>query len=384
MKLVIAEKPSVAQSIAAVLGAKQSNSGYLSGNGYLVSWCFDHLAELSDASAYNADYAKWNMKDLPIIPVNFRFTIAPDKREQFDVLRELMRSEDTAEVINACDAGREGELIFRTAYCLAGCTKPIKRLWISSMEDSAIRDGFQNLRPGRDYDGLHQSALCRARADWLVGINATRYFSLLYGRTLNIGRVMSPTLALLVQREAEIAAFVPEPFYTVQLDCGFTAATERMKDRSAADAVVISCENKATVQTVDRKEKSEKAPALYDLTTLQRDANRDLGYTAQQTLDYLQALYEKKLCTYPRTDSRYLTDDMEKSVPDYVAAAAAVLNTDAPTAIHAAQVCNSKKVSDHHAVIPTLSAGRADLDALPLGEREILKLAARGLLRAVT
>ena len=383
-KLVIAEKPSVAQSIAAVLGARQRNNGYLSGNEFMISWCFGHLAELSDASAYNADYAKWNMKDLPIIPLNFRFTIAPDKREQFDVLRGLMRSEDTTEVINACDAGREGELIFRTAYCLAGCTKPIKRLWISSMEDSAIREGFQNLRPGRDYDGLHQSALCRARADWLVGINATRYFSLLYGRTLNIGRVMSPTLALLVQREAEIAAFVPEPFYTVQLDCSFTAATERMKDRSAADAVVIACEKKATVQTVECKEKSEKAPALYDLTSLQRDANRTLGYTAQQTLDYLQALYEKKLCTYPRTDSRYLTDDMDASVPDYVAAAAAVLNTDAPTAIHAAQVCNSKKVSDHHAVIPTLSAGRADLDALPLGEREILKLAARGLLRAVS
>ena len=324
------------------------------------------------------------MKDLPIIPQNFRFTIAPDKREQFDVLRELMRSEDTAEVINACDAGREGELIFRTAYCLAGCTKPIKRLWISSMEDAAIREGFQNLRPGRDYDGLHQSALCRARADWLVGINATRYFSLIYGRTLNIGRVMSPTLALLVQREAEIAAFVPEPFYTVQLDCGFTAATERMKDRSAADAVVIACENKAIVQTVERKEKSEKAPALYDLTTLQRDANRTLGYTAQQTLDYLQALYEKKLCTYPRTDSRYLTDDMEASVPDYVAAAAKLCGLAAPGEINARQVCNSKKVSDHHAVIPTLSAGSADLDALPLGEREILKLAARGLLRAVS
>lgn len=383
-KLVIAEKPSVAQSIAAVLGAKQRNSGYLSGNGYIVSWCFGHLAELSDASAYNADYAKWSMKDLPIIPANFRFTIAPDKQEQFDVLRNLMRSEDCAEVINACDAGREGELIFRTAYCLAGCTKPIKRLWISSMEDAAIREGFQNLRPGRDYDGLHQSALCRARADWLVGINATRYFSLLYGRTLNIGRVMSPTLALLVQREAEIAAFVPEPFYTVQLDCGFTAATERMKDRSAADAVVIACENKATVQTVERKEKSEKPPALYDLTTLQRDANRTLGYTAQQTLDYLQALYEKKLCTYPRTDSRYLTDDMEKSVPEYVTAAATICGMDAPTTILAAQVCNSKKVSDHHAVIPTLSAGNADLDALPLGEREILKLAARGLLRAVS
>ena len=383
-KLVIAEKPSVAQSIAAVLDAKQRNNGYLSGNGYMVSWCFGHLAELSDASAYNADYAKWNMKDLPIIPANFRFTIAPDKREQFDVLRELMRSEDTTEVINACDAGREGELIFRTAYCLAGCTKPIKRLWISSMEDAAIRKGFQNMRPGADFDGLHQSALCRARADWLVGINATRYFSLLYGRTLNIGRVMSPTLALLVQREAEIAAFVPEPFYTVQLDCGFTAATERMKDRSAADAVVIACENKATVQTVERKEKSEKAPALYDLTTLQRDANRTLGYTAQQTLDYLQALYEKKLCTYPRTDSRYLTDDMAIGVPAYVAAAAVICRTVEPVEINAAQVCNSKKVSDHHAVIPTLSAGSADLDALPLGEREVLKLAARGLLRAVS
>jgi DNA topoisomerase-3 len=383
-RLVIAEKPSVAQSIAAVIGAKQRHDGYLSGSGYIVSWCFGHLAELSDASAYNADYAKWRMEDLPILPVSFRFSIAPDKRKQFDVLRELLRSPDTSEVINACDAGREGELIFRTVYCLAGCTKPMKRLWISSMEDAAIRDGFQGLRPGRDYDGLHQSALCRARADWLVGINATRYFSLLYGRTLNIGRVMSPTLALLVQREAEIAAFVPEPFYTVQLDCGFTAATERMKDRKDADAVLIACENKATVQTVERKEKSEKPPTLYDLTTLQRDANRVLGYTAQQTLDYLQALYEKKLCTYPRTDSRYLTDDMASSVPAYVAAAAALCGVDAPVEINAAQVCNSKKVSDHHAIIPTVSAGSADLDALPLGEREVLKLTARGLLKSVS
>ncbi len=383
-RLVIAEKPSVAQSIAAVLGAETRKSGYLEGGGYLISWCFGHLAELSDASAYNADYAKWNMKDLPIIPENFRFTIAPDKREQFDVMRELMRSEDTTEVINACDAGREGELIFRTAYHLAGCTKPIKRLWISSMEDGAIRKGFQNLRSGRDYDGLYQSALCRARADWLVGINATRYFSLLYGRTLNIGRVMSPTLALLVQREAEISVFVPEPFYTIQLNCGFTASSEKVADKSKAEGVANSCADTATVQTVERKEKSEKAPALYDLTTLQRDANRTLGYTAQQTLDYLQALYEKKLCTYPRTDSRYLTDDMASSVPDYVAAAANPCGMVVPGEINAQQVCNSKKVSDHHAVIPTVSAGSADLDALPLGEREILKLAARGLLRAVS
>ena len=380
-KLVIAEKPSVAQSIAAVIGAKQKHDGYLTGGGYTVSWCLGHLAELSGASAYNADYAKWNRKDLPIIPENYRFTVAPDKRKQFDVLRELLRSPEISEVINACDAGREGELIFRTVYYLAGCTKPMKRLWISSMEDAAIHEGFQNLRPGRDYDGLHQSALCRARADWLVGINATRYFSLLYGRTLNIGRVMSPTLALLVQREAEISAFVPEPFYTVQLDCGFTATTERMKDRSAADAILSNCGKTATVISIERKEKTEKAPALYDLTTLQRDANRILGYTAQQTLDYLQALYEKKLCTYPRTDSRYLTDDMAPSVPAYVAAAAAICGLTVPETILAKQICDSKKVSDHHAVIPTVSDGNADL---ALGEREIMKLAALCLLRAVS
>ena len=380
-KLVIAEKPSVAQSIAAVIGAKQKHDGYLTGGGYTVSWCLGHLAELSDASVYNADYAKWNRKDLPIIPENYRFTVAPEKRKQFDVLRELLRSPEISEVVNACDAGREGELIFRTVYYMAGCTKPMKRLWISSMEDAAIREGFQNLRPGQDYDGLHQSALCRARADWLVGINATRYFSLLYGRTLNIGRVMSPTLALLVQREAEISAFVPEPFYTVQLDCGFPAATERMTDKSAADAILSNCGKTATVISIERKEKTEKAPALYDLTTLQRDANRILGYTAQQILDYLQALYEKKLCTYPRTDSRYLTDDMALSVPDYVAAAAAICGLTAPETILARQICDSKKVSDHHAVIPTVSDGNADL---ALGEREILKLAARGLLRAVS
>ena len=314
MRLVIAEKPSVAQSIAAVLGAKSRHDGYLEGGGYIVSWCFGHLAELADAAVYNADDAKWTLAALPIIPTSFRFIVRSEKQKQFDILRELMRREDVAEVVNACDAGREGELIFRTVYCLAGCSKPILRLWISSMEDDAIRSGFQQLKSGRDYDGLHQSALCRAKADWLVGINATRYFSLTYGRTLNIGRVMSPTLALLVQREAEISAFAAEPFYTVQLDCGFPATTGRMKDRKDADAIANACKGKAvTVKSVERKEKSEKAPALYDLTSLQRDANRILGYTSQQTLDYLQALYEKKLCTYPRTDSRFLTDDMAVS-----------------------------------------------------------------------
>ena len=384
MRLVIAEKPSVAQSIAAVLGAKSRHDGYLEGSGYIVSWCFGHLAELADAAVYNADDAKWTLAALPIIPTSFRFIVRSEKQKQFDILRELMRREDVAEVVNACDAGREGELIFRTVYCLAGCSKPILRLWISSMEDDAIRSGFQQLKSGREYDGLHQSALCRAKADWLVGINATRYFSLTYGRTLNIGRVMSPTLALLVQREADISAFVAEPFYTVQLDCGFPAATDRMKDRKDADAIANACKGKTvTVKSVERKEKSEKAPALYDLTSLQRDANRVLGYTSQQTLDYLQALYEKKLCTYPRTDSRYLTDDMEGSVPGLVAAAAAVCGMEKPPTICAKQVCSSKKVTDHHAIVPTISAEKVDMASLPLGEREVLKLAARGLLRAV-
>ena len=385
MRLVIAEKPSVAQSIAAVLNVKKRHDGYLEGGGYLVSWCFGHLAELADAASYNADYAKWTMKDLPIVPLNYRFTIRGDKQKQFDILRELLRREDVTEVVNACDAGREGELIFRTVYCLAGCSKPILRLWISSMEDDAIHAGFKQLKSGRSYDGLHQSALCRAKADWLVGINATRFFSLIYGRTLNIGRVMSPTLALLVQREADISAFVPEPFYTVQLDCGFIAATDRMKDRKDADSIANACKGKiATVKSVERKEKAEKAPALYDLTALQRDANRILGYTAQQTLDYLQALYEKKLCTYPRTDSRFLTEDMEHSVPALAAVAAAVCGAELPAAILTKQVCSNKKVTDHHAIVPTVSAGKTDLMTLPLGEREVLKLAAKGLLRAVS
>lgn len=385
MRLVIAEKPSVAQSIASVLGAKKRYDGYLEGNGYLVSWCFGHLAELADASAYNADYAKWTMKDLPIVPKSYRFTIRTDKRKQFDVLCALLRREDVSDVVNACDAGREGELIFRTVYCLAGCTKPILRLWISSMEDDAICAGFQQLRPGRDYDGLYQSALCRAKADWLIGINATRFFSLTYGRTLNIGRVMSPTLALLVQREADISAFVPEAFYTVQLDCGFISTTDRVKDRKDAEAIANACKGKtATLKSVECKEKSEKAPALYDLTSLQRDANRILGYTAQQTLDYLQALYEKKLCTYPRTDSRFLTEDMEHSISGLASSAAAVCGVALPTTIYAKQVCNNKKVTDHHAIVPTVSAGKADLMSLPMGEREILKLVAKGLLRGIS
>ena len=327
MKLVIAEKPSVAQSLAAVIGAATCKDGYLEGNGWYVSWCLGHLAGLADADTYNPDYAKWRYDDLPILPEHWHFTITKGKREQFDVLRTLLRQEDVTEVINACDAGREGELIFRTVYCMAGCTKPMKRLWISSMEDSAIREGFANLRPGADYDGLHQAALCRAKADWLVGINATRLFSVLYHRTLNIGRVMSPTLALIVQREAEIDTFKPVPFYTVTLELpGFSVSGERMADKAAAQQLKTACQGAAaTVKKVERKDKSEKPPALYDLTTLQRDANRLLGYTAQQTLDYLQNLYEKKLCTYPRTDSRYLTSDMAASLSELVQLTAGAL-----------------------------------------------------------
>ena len=296
-----------------------------------------------------------------------------------------MRRDDVEEVIDACDAGREGELIFRSVYEMAGCSKPMKRLWISSMEDEAIRQGFADLKPGRDYDGLYQSALCRSKADWLVGINATRLFSVLYHRTLNVGRVMSPTLALIVQQEAEISAFQAEPFYTVNLDCGgFTATGDKLRQKPEAEAVAAACKGKAaTVKAVEHREKSEKPPTLYDLTTLQRDANRLLGYTAQQTLDYLQSLYEKKLCTYPRTDSRFLTGDMEASIPALASVAASICGADVPEKLNAGQVCDSTKVSDHHAVVPTSSAGKTDLSALPAGEREILRLVSRQLLCAV-
>ncbi len=346
-RLVVCEKPSVARSIAAVLGAGRRGDGFLSGGGYLVSWCFGHLAELSDADAYDEKYGKWRREDLPILPDSWQYTVARDKQKQMNTLRALMHREDVYEVINACDAGREGELIFRTAYNLNNCRKRVKRLWISSMEDAAILDGFDNLRDGAEYDNLYASALCRSKADWLVGINATRLFSVMYHRTLNVGRVVSPTLALLVQREAEINAFQPETFYTVHLDFdGFSAAGERMKEQAEAERLAGDCNGKAAaVTSVVQTEKTEKAPALYDLTTLQRDANRLLGYTAQQTLDYLQSLYEKKLCTYPRTDSRYLTDDMESGVNALALCCAGVCGTEPPAAVCSGQVCSSKKVS---------------------------------------
>ena len=383
-RLVIAEKPSVGMSIASVLGAKDRKDGYIEGRDYIVSWGFGHLAELANADTYDGKYAKWRYDDLPIVPTNWKYKIPRDKYSQFETLKKLMNRADVSDVINACDAGREGELIFRNIYKMTGCKKPIFRLWISSMEDNAIEQGFRDLKDGKEYDNLFAAARCREWADWLVGINATRLFSILYHRTLNVGRVVSPTLALLVQREAEIGAFKPEPFYTAELDFGsFTATSEKFKKKSEADAVIPKANEPVVVKSVTSKEKSEKAPALYDLTTLQRDANRQLGYTAQQTLDYVQSLYEKKLCTYPRTDSRYLTDDMADGVNAVVACSVGICDEAAPPEVLSRQICNSKKVSDHHAIIPTLVAGETDINALPAGEREIIKLIAKQVLRAV-
>ncbi len=385
-KLVIAEKPSVGMAYAAVLGAKKRMDGYMEGGGWLVSWCFGDLVELAGAETYDERYAKWDRADLPIVPDPWRMKVAHTKKKQFSILKALMEREDVTEIVNGCDAGREGEAIFRYVYEQAGCKKPMKRLWLSSMEDDAIMDAFSHLRDGAEFDRLYDAALCRAKADWLVGINATRLFSVLYHRTLNVGRVVSPTLALIVHRDAEIRAFQPESYYTASLTFpDFTAVSEKFKDKADAEAALAACEGQSAVVTnLDQKEKREKAPALYDLTTLQRDANRLLGYTAQQTLDYLQALYEKKLCTYPRTDSRFLTDDMLSSVPAIVSCAGGICGASLPASMHPAQVCNSKKVSDHHALIPTIRAGEADLDALPIGEREVLKLLCRQVLIAVS
>lgn len=384
-KLIIAEKPSVGMSIASAVGAKSSHDGYIEGGNYIVTWCVGHLAVMANAEVYDEKYAKWRYDDLPIVPQKWEYVPEKDKTKQFEVIRELMNRDDVDEIINACDAGREGELIFRTVYYLAGCTKTMKRLWISSMEDEAVREGMKNLRPGSEYDGLYRSALCRSRADWLVGINATRLFSILYHRKLNVGRVVSPTLSLIVQRECDIDAFKPELFYMVQLNCdSFTASSERMKDKSQAEIIKQECcGNSVTVKSTERKEKSERPPLLFDLTTLQRTANRELGYTSQQTLDYLQLLYEKKLCTYPRTDSRYLTDDMVSLIPELVRISADICNAEQPVTMNTT-ICNSPKVTDHHAIVPTVSAISADISVLPTGEREILRLVSRQLLCAVS
>lgn len=387
MKLVLAEKPSVAQSIAKVLGATSRKDGYMEGGGYLVSWCVGHLVELAAADAYDPRYSKWAREDLPIVPEPWQFAVSAGTKKQFDILAALMKRPDVESLIEATDAGREGELIFRLVYNKCGCKKPFQRLWISSMEDIAIQNGFDNLLSGANYDSLYDAALCRAKADWLVGINGTRLFTTLYhGKTLNVGRVMTPTLTLLVEREAAITGFRKQKFYMVELNCGdFTATSERITGKEAADKLRLACDGRTVmVKSVERQEKTERPPRLYDLTTLQREANRLYGYTAQQTLDYVQLLYEKKLATYPRTDSQYLTEDMADGLPalcETVAAFPFAAGLALP--VNAAQVVDSSKVSDHHAIIPTRQIAAADLASLPSGERAVLSLIGARLLCAV-
>ena len=387
MKLVLAEKPSAAQSFAKVLGATNRGDGYLEGNGYLVSWCVGHLVELIPPEGYDEKYSKWRREDLPIFPERWRYQVSSGTRKQFGILKKLMERADVDSLICATDAGREGELIFRLVYHQCGCKKPFERLWVSSMEDSAIRDGFQNLKPSSEYDALYEAALCRDRADWLVGMNATRLFSCLYGQTLNVGRVMTPTLAMAVMREAEIMAFHSEPFYTVELTFSdFSATSERMQDKAEATALCKGCIGAvATVTKAESKEKIERPPALYDLTSLQREANRVLGYTAQQTLDYTQNLYEKKLVTYPRTDSRYLTHDMADGLPALVELVFSTFPVSGVEAVPVSveQVINDKKVSDHHAILPTRELQKCNFSELPKGELAVLQLICTRLLCAV-
>ena len=386
MKLVITEKPSVAKSIASALGVTSRADGYFEDGGWLISWCIGHLVGLADAAAYDDRYKKWRYEDLPILPDPFRYVVSEEKAAQFHILRSLMERSDVTELVNACDAGREGELIFRLVYEAAGCSKPFSRLWISSMEDAAIREGFADLRPGADYDPLYQSALCRQKADWLIGINASRLFSVLYHRTLNVGRVQTPTLAMLADRDGKIVLFRKEKYHHVRLALdGTEAVSEKIPAMEDAQAIRDACDGQQAVcVSLVREKKTEKPPKLYDLTTLQREANRVFGYTAKQTLDYAQSLYEKKLLTYPRTDSRYLTDDMAEIASVVLHLAARVPPFDAcpeffPDVL---ALVNDKEVSDHHALIPTLELEKADVPALPVGERNILLLVCCKLLCA--
>lgn len=385
-RLVIAEKPSVAASIAAALGVKEKKDGYIEGGGYLISWCVGHLVELAEAAAYGEQYKKWSYESLPILPEEWQYTVAADKGKQFKTLKELMHRADVSEVVNACDAGREGELIFRFVYDVAQCNKPMRRLWISSMEDSAIKAGFADLKDGRDYDALYASALCRAKADWIIGINATRLFSCLYDKTLNVGRVQTPTLKMLVDRGEAISHFKKEKYYHVRLDLsGAEAVNERISDKEKADALKAACEVETAVCVSLTKEKKTAAPPkLFDLTSLQREANKIYGYTAKQTLDLAQTLYEKRLLTYPRTDSAFLTDDMGDTAAKTVAMLSGKLPfmEGAEFTPDVSLTLDSSKVSDHHAIIPTMELAKTDLAALPESEKNILTLAGARLIFA--
>lgn len=387
MELVIAEKPSVAQSIAAVLGATQRKDGYLEGNEYLVSWCVGHLVELAQPESYEEAWKKWSYESLPIIPQEWQHEVKSDTKAQYQILKKLMHDDRVDAVVCATDAGREGELIFRLTYNMAGCRKPMKRLWISSMEESAIRDGFHNLRPGSDYDNLYHSALCRQEADWLVGINGTRLFTVLYGgKALKVGRVQTPTLAMLVDRESKIMNFKKEAYYMAHImGNGLDAVSEHISDKTEAERIAGACENgQALVTSVVKEEKWVAPPKLYDLTTLQRDANRLFGFTAKQTLEYTQSLYEKKLVTYPRTDSQYLSDDMEGTAKNVIEAIFNSLLFEQNIMFNPdiKRILNSKKVTDHHAIIPTMEIIKQDLKVIPESEMKILSLCANRLLCA--
>ena len=387
MQLVIAEKPSVAHSIAGVLGATERKDGYMEGNDYIVSWCVGHLIELAQPESYDEALQKWTYESLPIIPDTWQHEVKSDTKAQYKVLYQLMHDDRVDSVVCATDAGREGELIFRLTYNMAGCDKPMQRLWISSMEESAIREGFSNLRPGREYDHLYESALCRQEADWLVGINGTRLFTVLYGgKALKVGRVQTPTLAMLVDREAKIMNFKKEAYYVAHiLGNGLDAVSEHIRDKAEAEKIAGACANgQALVTAVVKEEKWIAPPKLYDLTTLQRDANRLFGFTAKQTLEYTQSLYEKKLVTYPRTDSQYLSDDMEGTARNVIEAIFNSLLSEQNILFNpdVKKILNSKKVTDHHAIIPTMEIVRQDLKAIPESERKILSLCANRLLCA--
>ena len=387
MKLVITEKPSVARSIAAVIGATEKQNGYWQGGGYLVSWCIGHLVSFAEAGQYDEKYCKWRYEDLPILPQPWQFIVPDEKKQQFEIVHSLLNRPDVDSVTAATDAGREGELIFRFVYQMAGCTKPVKRLWISSMEDAAIREGFANLRPDSDYDALYQSALCRAKADWLVGINATRLFSVLYHKTLTVGRVQTPTLKMLVDRDAKILRFQKEKYYTVGIQSGsLKAGSGRIASMDEADTLRQACAGASAIcSSVKREKKTEQPPKLYDLTTLQREANRLFGFTAKQTLDYAQQLYEKKLLTYPRTDSQYLTEDMGQTAQHLVSDLLGLLpfaqGLDLTPEV--GRILNSKKVSDHHAIIPTAEFAKQGFTGLAESECKLMNLVCFKLLCAI-
>lgn len=386
MILVIAEKPSVGAAIGKVLGASCRKDGYLEGNNYIVSWCVGHLVGLADASSYDERFAKWRYSDLPIVPDEWLFEVPKDKQKQFKVLCDLMLDKRVTELVCATDAGREGELIFRLVYKKAGCTKPFKRLWISSLEDSAIREGFAHLRSSGEYDRLYEAALARSKADWIVGINGTRLFSTLYHKKLVVGRVQTPTLAMLVEREGKISTFHKEKYFNVHISKeNLTADLEKVKTEEEAKAIAAACNKKqAVVSSLKKETKTVNPPKLYDLTTLQREANRYYGFTAQQTLDLVQSLYEKKLLTYPRTDSQFITEDMESTARQVIGIVSRKLplfegRNHEPDI---GRITNNAKVTDHHAIIPTVQLENQDLTELPESEQKIIRLVSVRLLSA--